>query len=136
MAVALMQPDGLPKPDTHHQVSVASGTRLVFVAGQVALGSDGGTVGVGGLAAQVEQCYLNVATALAAAGASFGDVVKLTVYVVDLTPDKLPLFTEGVARAAARLGIAVPVPPVTGIGVTALAGPDLLGEGEAIAVVD
>lgn len=136
MPVALLNPEGLPKPDTHHQVSVASGTKLVFVAGQVALGGDGGTVGVGDLAAQVEQCYLNVATALAAAGASFGDVVKLTVYAVDLTPDKLSLFVEGITRAAARLGIATPVPPLTGIGVGALAGPDLLVEVEATAVVD
>ena len=136
MAVVLMNPEGLPTPGTHHQMSLATGSKLVLVAGQVALDGDGSTVGVGDLAAQVEQCYLNVATALAAAGASFGDVVKLTVYAVELTPDKLPLFGEGVVRAAGRLGIAIPLPPLTGIGVAALAAPDLLVEVEAIAVVE
>jgi enamine deaminase RidA (YjgF/YER057c/UK114 family) len=134
MPITLMNPEGLPTVDTHHQVAVATGSTLVFTAGQVALSADGGTVGVGDLAAQTEQAYLNVGTALAAAGATFDDVVKLTLYIVDLTPDKMAALLEGVGRAAAKLG-AVPAPPVTGIGVGALAGPDLLVEIEATAVI-
>jgi enamine deaminase RidA (YjgF/YER057c/UK114 family) len=130
-----VNPEGLPKVDIYRQVSVASGSRLVFIAGQVARDADGGKVGEGDLAAQVEQCYLNLGTALAEVGGSFDDVVKLTVYVVDLTPDKMPLFAEGVARAAAKLGI-TPAAPLTGIGVGALAEPDLLVEVEATAVLD
>lgn len=108
----------------------------MFVAGQVAHDADGNPVGAGDLAAQVEQCYVNVATALAAAGASFDDVAKLTVYVVDWTPEKMPLLGEGLARAAERLGVpTLPAPPLTGIGVAALAEPDLLVEVEATAVV-
>ncbi|MFC9430281.1 RidA family protein [Streptomyces sp. NPDC056987] len=135
MTITLVNPDGLPKVDLYRQVSVATGSRLVFVAGQVAWGADGATVGVGDLTAQVEQCYLNVGTALAGAGASFGDVAKLTVYLVDWTPDKMPLVEAGIARAAAKLGV-TPVPPLTGIGVAALAAPDLLVEVEATAVLD
>lgn len=135
MPVTLIDPDGLPQVGIYRQVSVATGSRTVFLAGQVAWGADGSTVGVGDLAAQVEQCYLNVATALAGVGASFDDVVKLTVYFVDLTPDKVALFTEGVARAAAALGT-TPLAPLTGIGVAALAAPDLLVEVEAVAVLD
>jgi enamine deaminase RidA (YjgF/YER057c/UK114 family) len=104
------------------------------MAGQVAWDADGGTVGVGDLAAQTERCYLNVATALAAAGATFDDVVKLTLSVVDWTPDKLALVGEGVPRAAATLGV-TPVAPLTGIGVSALAEPGLLVEVEAVAVL-
>jgi enamine deaminase RidA (YjgF/YER057c/UK114 family) len=130
-----VNPEGLPKVDIYRQVSVASGSRLVFIAGQVARDADGGKVGEGDLAAQVEQCYLNLGTALAEVGGSFDDVVKLTVYVVDLAPDKMPLFAEGVARAAAKLGI-TPAAPLTGIGVAALAEPDLLVEVEATAVLD
>ncbi|HEV7977221.1 RidA family protein, partial [Amycolatopsis sp.] len=96
---------------------------------------DGGKVGEGDFAAQVEQCYLNLGTALAEVGGSFDDVAKLTVYLVDWTPDKMPLFVEGAARAAAKLGI-TPLPPLTGIGVTTLAEPDLLVEIEATAVID
>jgi enamine deaminase RidA (YjgF/YER057c/UK114 family) len=99
-------------------------------------GSFGGSsVGVGDLAAQVEQCFLNVGTALAAVGGSFDDLAKLTVYVVDWTPDKMPTFLEGVARAAAKLGV-TPVPPSTLLGVAALDVPDHLVEVEATAVVD
>jgi hypothetical protein len=47
----------------------------------------------------------------------------------------MPLFVEGVARAAAKLGVSA-LPPLTGIGVAALAEPDLLVEVEATAVID
>ena len=135
MAITFVNPSGLPEVDAYRQVSVATGSRLVFVAGQVSLDADGVTVGAGDLAAQVEQSYLNVATALAGVGASFDDVAKLTVYVVDWTPDKMALFTEGVRRAAEKLGM-TPVPPGSLIGVAALAGPEYLVEVEATAVID
>lgn len=135
MAVTLTNPDGLPKPDFYHQVSVATGSRLVFVAGQIARDADGNPVGAGDLAAQVEQCYLNVSTALAEAGATFDDVVKLTLYVVASETGGMPDFFEGVTRAAAKLG-ATPKAPLTGVFVAALAEPDVLVELEAIAVVD
>ncbi|GAA1579598.1 RidA family protein [Actinomadura kijaniata] len=135
MTVTLINPDGLPKPEVYRQMSVATGSRLVFLAGQVARDAEGRPVGEGDLAAQVEQSYVNVATALAAVGGSFADVAKLTVYVVDWTPDKMPLLGEGVSRAAARLGID-PVKPITLLGVAALGEPDLLVEVEATAVLD
>lgn len=135
MAIHLINPTGLPAVDLYRQVSVATGSKLVFVAGQVAVDAAGATVGAGDYAAQTERCYLNVANALAAAGATLDDVAKLTVYVVDWTPDKMPLLQEGITRAAAKLGV-TPVAPLTGLGVNALAGPDLLVEVEAIAVLD
>ncbi|MET9088675.1 RidA family protein [Streptomyces sp. NPDC004237] len=135
MAITLVNPGGLPKIDVYRQVSIASGSKLVFIAGQVAWNADGVTVGEGDLAAQVEQCYLNIGTALAGAGGSFGDVAKLTFYVVDWTPDKMPPLLEGISRAAAKLGV-TPVPPTTLIGVAALDIPDHLVEIEATAVLD
>ncbi len=91
-------------------------------------------MGQGDFAAQVEQCYLNISTALAAVGGSFDDVAKLTVYVVDWSPEKMPLLGEGVSRAAAKLRID-PVKPITLLGVAALGEPDLLVEVEATAVI-
>ncbi|WP_329078111.1 RidA family protein [Streptomyces niveus] len=135
MAITLVNPTGLPETDIYHQVSVATGSKLVFIAGQVAWDTDGGTVGEGDLAAQVERCYLNVGTALAGVGGSFADVAKLTVYVVDWTPAKMPQFLDGVARASAKLGI-TPVSPGTLIGVAALDVPEHLVEVEATAVLD
>ena len=135
MAITLVNPTGLPQVDAYRQVSVATGSKLVFVAGQVAWDAEGATVGEGDLAAQVEQCYLNIATALAEAGGSFDDVAKLTFYVVDWTADKMPPLLEGISRAAAKLGI-TPVPPTTLIGVAALDIPEHLVEIEATAVLD
>jgi enamine deaminase RidA (YjgF/YER057c/UK114 family) len=135
MAITLVDPEGLPKVDVYRQVSVATGSKLVFVAGQVARDADGNRIGEGDLVAQIEQCYLNIRTALAEVGASFDDVAKLTIYVVGWTPDKMPLLLEGMSRAAAALGGA-PVPPGSLIGVAALAEPDLLVEIEATAVLD
>ena len=128
MAVTLVNPAELPEIDVYHQVSIASGTKLVFVAGQVAweTGRD--------LAAQVEQCYVNVGAALAAAGGSFDDVAKLTCYVVDWTPDKMPALLDGIARGSAKLGTTAK-PPASLIGVAALDVPEHLVEIEVTAVL-
>ena len=134
MPVQLLNPDGLPKPDMYRQVAIASGSRTVFLAGQVARTEAGEPVGAGDLAAQVEQAYVNVATALAAVGGSFDDVAKLTVYVVDWSGDKMEALGAGVERAAARLAVN-PIKPVTLIPVTALGEPDLLVEVDAVAVL-
>ena len=66
----------LRKVDFHRQVAIATGSKLVFMAGQVAWDADGNLVGKGDLAAQVEQCYLNVAAAVAEAGGTFDNVAK------------------------------------------------------------
>ncbi|MFE3678045.1 RidA family protein [Streptomyces griseus] len=135
MAITLVNPSGLPEIGAYRQVSVATGSKLVFVAGQVAWDAAGATVGEGDLAAQVEQAYVNVGTALAAVGGTFDDVAKLIVYVVDWTPEKMPAFLEGVDRAAARLGT-TPGAPGTLVGVAALDVPEHLVEVEATAVLD
>ncbi|TDE55987.1 RidA family protein [Nonomuraea mesophila] len=135
MTVTLVNPDGLPRPDVYRQLSIATGSKLMFLAGQVARDAQGRPVGEGDLAAQVEQAYLNIGTALAGVGGSFDDVADLTIYLVDWTPDKMPLLGEGVARAAAKLGVD-PVKPITLLGVAALGEPDLLVEIEVTAVID
>ncbi|GAA0452835.1 enamine deaminase RidA [Paractinoplanes deccanensis] len=135
MAVTLVNPSGLPDIPIYRQVSVATGSKLIHVAGQVAWDADGTTVGDGDLAAQVEQCYLNVGTALAGVGATFADVVKLTMHVVDWRPERMPLVLEGISRAAAKLGI-TPAAPASLFGIVALDVPEHLVELEAVAVLD
>lgn len=130
----LLNPDGLPKPASYRQVAVAKGSRIVFLAGQVAQTPDGQLVGAGDLAAQTEQAVMNVATAVAAAGGTMDDVARLTYYVVDWRPEKMADFGAGLARAARRLGVDLRRPS-TLIGVTALAEPEFLVEIEAIAVL-
>jgi enamine deaminase RidA (YjgF/YER057c/UK114 family) len=134
MAVQLLNPEGLPQPDHYRQVAVATGTRTVYMAGQVSRAATGEPVGAGDLAAQVEQAYLNVGTALSAAGATFDDVAKVTLYIVDWSPEKLADLGAGVARAGERLGVEL-IKPVTLLSVAALGEPDLLVEVEAVAVL-
>lgn len=135
MAITFFDPEGLPKIDAYRQVAVATGSKFVFIAGQVAWDAEARPVGVGDLAAQVEQCLLNVGLALAGVGGTFDDVAKMTIYVVDWTPDKMPLLVHGITRAYTRLGIA-PAPPATMIGVVTLDVPEHLVEVEATAVID
>ena len=135
MAITLMSPDGLPKNHLYEHVSIATGSKLVSVSGQVSWDENGTAVAPGDLAAQIEHTYRNVATALATAGATFDDVARLKVYVVDWTPDQMPVLEEGLDRAAKMLG-SRPVPPISVIGVSALDVPEHLVEVEATAVLD
>lgn len=134
MSVELINPPGLLEPQGYVQMAVATGSRTVYLSGQVARDADGHAVGAGDLAAQVSQAYLNVNTGLAAVGATFGDVTRLTVYVVDWKPEKMADLMNGVVQIADQLS-GDPVRPVTLIGVAALGEPDLLVEVEATAVL-
>lgn len=137
MSVELINPEDL-SPATERgfaHVGVASGSRLVFLAGQVSEDADGNLVGAGDLAAQAERALSNVVTALAAAGASYDDVVKATYYVVDWYESKLEPLTMGFRAAATRLGID-PIKPSTLVSVTTLAVPDGLIELDVVAVID
>ena len=135
MAVTLVNPSGLPEIPIYKQVSVATGSKLIHVAGQVAWDADGNNVGAGDLAAQIEQCYVNVGAALTGVGATFDDVVKLTMHVVDWRPEQMPQVIDGIARAAARLGV-TPAAPASLFGIVALDVPEHLVEVEATAVLD
>lgn len=134
MSVQLLNPETLPQAEVYAQLSIAQGSRLVFVSGQVARDAEGQQVGPGDLAAQTEQAYSNVHAAVTAAGGSFSDIAKLTIYVVDWEPAKLAQLGEGAMRAAQRHGFDL-VRPITLLGVATLGEPDLLVEVEATAVL-
>ena len=134
MPVEVLNPEGLTKPAMCRQVAIATGSRLVFIAGQVARDATGNAVGAGDLAAQTERVFRNVAIAVEAAGGRFADIAKLNVYVVDWSPEKMAALGEGAFRAAAVADVD-PLKPITLIGVAALGEPDLLIEIEATAVL-
>ena len=135
MAVELINQPGLAAPEAYAHLSVATGRRTVYVSGQVARDAQGQPVGPGDLTAQVEQVYENLITALAGVGGRFDDIARLTCYVVDWGPERMPQLIEGAMRVAQRHGIN-PIRPITLIGVTALGEPDMLVEVEAIAVLE
>lgn len=131
MTLELINPEDLPTPASYTQVIAATGSRLVFVAGQVAEDARGNLVGPGDLAEQARQAFANVGRSLAAAGAEPDQVTKITIYVVHHKPEYLPDISE--ARMSVFGGHK---PADTLVGVETLAEPGYLIEVEAIAVVD
>ncbi len=124
--------NGLLKNPAFSQVVVASGARTVYIAGQVSIDEAGALVGAGDLAAQTTQVMRNLGLALAAAGASYADIVKITTYVVNYRPEQRPI----IGKARAFFFENMPPPASTLVGVSALAMPEWLIEIEAIAVID
>jgi enamine deaminase RidA (YjgF/YER057c/UK114 family) len=131
MTLEFINPDGLPVPPTYTQVVVATGSRMVFIAGQEPKDAHGRFVGHGDLAAQARQVFANLGRALAAAGALPGQVTKITIYVVHHRPEYLPVIES--ARAALS-GDHKPADTV--VGVEALAQSGYLIEVDAVAVTD
>jgi reactive intermediate/imine deaminase len=74
---------GLADPISHYTDAVRAGD-LLFVSGFVPVDGDGQLVGGDDDVAQTRQVFANLAAVLAAAGATFADVVKVTVYLTDI----------------------------------------------------
>ena len=77
MTIELLNPTGLPKPDRYRQVAIATGSKMVFLSGQVARDAAGTPIGANDLAAQVEQAITNVNTCVEAAGGTYADIAKI-----------------------------------------------------------
>lgn len=126
-----LNPDGVNKPKTYSQVVKVRGGEWVITSGIVADDAQGVIVGKGDLRAQTRQCFENLKIVLAAAGATFNDVVKMNYYVVHYRPEQVALIRE---VRATYLPTENP-PASTLAGVQALFHPDVLIEIEAVAVV-
>src|SRR5579864_84070 len=79
----VFSPPQLPPPVGYSHLAEITGGKIIYIAGQVALDASGNIVGKSDYRAQLEQVFLNLKTALEAAGASFKNVVKLNYYIVD-----------------------------------------------------
>lgn len=136
MTVQTMSPDNMFQPVPYHHVSVATGSRHVHVAGQIARDGEGNRLATGDLTGQVVQVLRNAARGLAGAGATFSDVVRLRFFMTQSTPEKFADFMAGIEIATEELGLPQPLPPVSVIGVDFLFEPDVLVELEAYAILD
>jgi enamine deaminase RidA (YjgF/YER057c/UK114 family) len=110
-------------------VVVASAGKTIHISGQVGIDAKGQVVGKGDLRRQTEQAFENIRLALAAAGATFKDVVNTRLYVVGLRPEHVPVIRE----IRSRFVDPAHPPASTLVGVSALVGPDWLIEIEATA---
>lgn len=127
-AIVRLNPSTLPNAGEmgYSQISIVEPGRMAYVSGQVAWRPNGEAVPES-LAEQMSIVATNARAALAAVGAGPHDVVIARIYVVDLTPERLeelmPPFLSTFEGAQ---------PCVTGIGVQALAAPDLQVEMELV----
>ena len=114
-----------------HAVTVEGTGKLVYVSGQVSWDAAGNVVGKGDMRAQSEQVFKNVAAALKAAGAGWGDVIKMNGYMVGINAERVGAYRE-VRQRFLKEGA---LPASTLVGVEALVHPDLLLEVEVIAAI-
>ena len=118
---------GLADPISHYTDAVRAGD-LLFVSGFVPVDGEGRLVGGDDVVAQARQVFANLAAVLAAAGATFADVVKVTVYLTDIedrariNPVRQEIF--GDTRPASTL-----------VEVSALAAPGAKVEIDAVALL-
>ncbi len=117
---------GTPGGYTH--LVEARGGRTLYIAGQVGFDRDRTLVGPGDFRAQATQVFENLKAVLAAAGATFDDVVKMNTYVVDMSE-------IGALREVRASYMGDAKPASTLVQVVRLAREDLLLEIEAMAVV-
>ena len=126
-----INPQGMHSNPAFSQMAVSEGaSKTVYIGGQNAVDEDGTIIGKNDIAAQAAQVLKNLKVCLDAGGASFGDIIKWTVYVVQ-GQNPQPAF-EVFQRALA--GLEAP-PLITMVVVVGLAHPDFLMEVEATALV-
>jgi enamine deaminase RidA (YjgF/YER057c/UK114 family) len=125
----LVNPPGLhPAPGFSH-VAIATGTKVVHFAGQVALAPDFGLVGGDDLHEQTRAAMTNLKVAMEAAGVAWDDIVRRTIYTLQ------PTEYETIKRAIDDVTGGADHPAQTIVGVTGLAVPGLLIEIECTAVL-
>ena len=131
MSVEFLNPPTLCKTHAWTHVVTTRRGKLIHISGQTAVDAAGNVVGKGDLKRQTEQTFENLRLALAAAGATWRDVVVTRLYVVNLKPEHVPLIRE----VRSRYVSAEHPPASTLVGVSALVGADWLIEIEATAIV-
>jgi enamine deaminase RidA (YjgF/YER057c/UK114 family) len=129
-SIVRINPPELGTPPGYSQVVDVSAGRLIFIAGQTSLDSDGNVVGKNDFAAQAAQVFSNLDVALRASGCTAANLVKLTVFLTDMG-NLLP-YRE--ARSRFFASVTPPAAPaVTLVEVSKLYGADFMIEIEAIA---
>lgn len=133
MSLERINPDTLYPAHGFAHAVVATGGRTAFIGGQVATDLAGNVLAHGDYRKQGELALRNFAHAVEAAGALVGDVAQLNVYIVDSTPERQEQVLEGVAAAAADIGLRRSAMKI--LGVQALGDPAALVEFDGVAVI-
>jgi enamine deaminase RidA (YjgF/YER057c/UK114 family) len=133
MKKKFLNPDSLPnwKHIFSQIVAVEGATKMVFIAGQVSVDNQNNLIGEGDLSLQARQAFKNLATALSDVGATTADVVKLTIYVKNYTPEDGPAVRQAFQEHFGQDEL----PVSTWLGVQSLASEGFLIEVDAIALL-
>src|SRR5437868_9236406 len=102
MEKKFLNPDNLPywRPVFSQVVVVKSqGVHTIYIAGPVAVDEVRKLIGAGNLKVQAEKAFSNLIRALAAAGASTADVVKINIYVKHYKPSDAVIVGEAFQHA-------------------------------------
>jgi enamine deaminase RidA (YjgF/YER057c/UK114 family) len=126
-----INPPELPKPSGYAHAVVATGSRIVFLAGQTAMDGDGRITG-DTVVAQFERALDNLLTALRAAGGGPADLTGVTVYTVDM--DDYRANARAIGQVWRRLA-GTDYPAMAGIGVARLWDREALVELQGFAVL-
>jgi enamine deaminase RidA (YjgF/YER057c/UK114 family) len=129
-SIRRINPPQLGEPPGYSQIVGVAARHLFFIAGQTALNATGEVVGKGDFAAQAEQVFHNLGVALKAIDCTATNLVKLTVFMRDMS--NLDAYREARNRFFATVNLPAP-PAITLIEVSRLYGPDFLIEIEAVA---
>lgn len=130
-SIQYINPDGLSKNPAYSQIVTTQGSgKTIYIGGQDAVNSQREIVGKGNLSEQTEQVMKNLQTALLACGATFDNLVKITLHIVQGQDLYL-----GFQASQKYLGGLKNPPAITGFFVSALAHPDFLVEIDAIAFI-
>ena len=120
--------EGQPEPLSHYTDAVRVEGPLLFVSGIVPVDDAGRLVGGDDVVAQARQVFANMAAVLEAGGATFADVVKVTLFLTDVDDRRRINAVREDAFGSTR-------PASTLVEVGALAVPGARIEVEAVAVV-
>ena len=136
MPKKFINPESLPNWEQSFSqvITVSPGltSKTVYISGQVAVDKNQNLIGDGDLAAQAMQAFQNLETALAAGGATTGDVVRLNIYVKDYKPENAAPVSEALRRYFPQQQL----PTSTWLGVQALAKEGFLIEVDALAITE
>ncbi len=128
VAIERMNPDVLPDAGKvgYSQISIPAPGRLAFVSGQVAWRAGGGTV-PDTLSGQTAVTIDNLRSALSVLGCRPEDIVQMRIYLTDLQPE-----TQDIVMSQIKEFLNGSQPSLTGVGVSALATPELQIEIEMV----
>lgn len=127
-----LNPPELGTPPGYSQIVEVRGGHIIFIAGQTALNREGELIGKNDFAAQATQVFQNLGVALESVGCTASNLVKLTVFLLDM--DNLPVYREARNRFFATSSPPA-APAVTLVEVSRLYGSEFLIEIEAIAAL-